>query len=72
MGAYCLVTFFSASILFGVKHLLLRDATFSRLSKAADYVPAVEVCPNLLHRVINLCSWIYNRILSVCPAWTAG
>ncbi|CAM9284177.1 unnamed protein product [Ectocarpus sp. 12 AP-2014] len=43
MGAYCFVTFFGASILFGVKHLLLRDATFSRLSKAADYVPAVEI-----------------------------
>ncbi|CAM9094506.1 unnamed protein product [Ectocarpus fasciculatus] len=43
MGAYCIVTFLGASILFGVKHLLLRDATFSRLSKAADYVPAVEI-----------------------------
>lgn len=40
---YCLVTFSTASLLFLIRHLLLRDASISRISKAADYVPVVEV-----------------------------
>lgn len=43
MGWYCLATFSSALALFGIRHLLLRDASNSRISKAADYVPVVEV-----------------------------
>lgn len=43
MGWYGLVTFVSASVLFGIRQLLLKDASNSRISKAAEYVPAVEV-----------------------------
>lgn len=43
MGWYCLVTFASASTLFGIRRLLLRDASNYRISRAADYVPVVEV-----------------------------
>lgn len=43
MGWYCLVTFASASVLFCIRQLLLKDASNSRISKAAEYVPAVEV-----------------------------
>ncbi|CAN0416333.1 unnamed protein product [Pylaiella littoralis] len=43
MGWYCLVTFASASVLFCIRQLLLKDASNSRISKAAEYVPAVEI-----------------------------
>lgn len=43
MAWYCFATFSSACSLFGIRHLLLRDASNSRISKAADYVPVVEV-----------------------------
>ncbi|CAM9894111.1 unnamed protein product [Scytosiphon promiscuus] len=43
MGFYCLVTFATAACFFGLRHLLLRDASHSRISNAAHYVPAVEI-----------------------------
>ncbi|CAM9303284.1 unnamed protein product [Hapterophycus canaliculatus] len=43
MGFYCLITFATAACCFGLRHLLLRDASHSRISNAADYVPAVEI-----------------------------
>lgn len=43
MAWYCFATFSTAATLFGVRHLLLRDASNSRISKAADYAPVVEV-----------------------------
>lgn len=43
MGLYCFGTFLGASVLFGVRQLLLKDAAHSRISKAAEYVPVVEV-----------------------------
>lgn len=43
MAWYGLATFSSACALFGIRRLLLRDASNSRISKAADYVPVVEV-----------------------------
>lgn len=64
MGWYCFVTFASALVLFGIRHLLLRDASNSRISKAADYVPVVEVRVRrslfllFLSRCSLLCCWL--------------
>lgn len=52
MGLYCFGTFLGASVLFGVRQLLLKDAAHSRISKAAEYVPAVEVSL-LLSKVLS-------------------
>lgn len=43
MACYCGVTFGLSAIAFGLRYLLLRDAARSRLSKAEEYVPPVEV-----------------------------
>lgn len=43
MGWYCLATFTTSALLFGLKQLLLRDSANSRISKAAEYVKPVEV-----------------------------
>lgn len=43
MGGYGVITFGMAFLLFGIRQLLLRDAAHSRISKAAEYVPVVEV-----------------------------
>lgn len=40
---YCGVTFTFAAAAFVLKHLLLRDAARSRLSKAEEFVAPVEV-----------------------------
>ena len=60
MGGYGLITFGMAALLFGIKHLLLRDASYSRISKAAEYVPVVEV------RVLlpSLCPIFCRRFLA--------
>lgn len=43
MVLYCAVTFGLATLAFGLRYLLLQDAAKSRLSKAQEYVPPVEV-----------------------------
>ena len=43
MGWYCLATFSASALFFVLRRLLLMDSTHNRLSKAAEYVPPVEV-----------------------------
>jgi len=71
MGGYGLITFGMALLLFGIRYLLLRDAAHSRISKAAEYVPVVEVrvpccCPSL-----RLCLEVFGMNVFV-DGWGAG